>query len=76
MMATKLTLRKVGGSLATTIPKELAERFALKEGDQLFAIETKDGVLLTPYDPDFEEAMEAFGIGRRKYRNALRKLAQ
>jgi putative addiction module antidote len=76
MMATKLTLRKVGGSLATTIPKELAERFALKEGDQLFAIETKDGLLLTPYEPHFEEAMEAFTEIRREYRNAFRELAK
>jgi antitoxin MazE len=75
-MATKLTLRKVGGSLATTIPKELAERLALKEGDQLFAIETEDGVLLTPYDPDFEEAMKAFTEIRREYRNAFRELAK
>jgi antitoxin MazE len=75
-MATRLTLRKVGGSLATTIPKELADRFSLKEGDQLFAVETGDGLLLTPYDPDFADAMEAFEAGRRKYRNTLRKLAE
>jgi antitoxin MazE len=75
-MVTRLTLRKVGGSLATTIPKELAERLAVKEGDHLFAVETEGGVLLTPYDPHFEEAMQAFETGRRKYRNTLRKLAE
>jgi putative addiction module antidote len=75
-MVTKLTLRKVGGSLATTIPKELAERLAVKEGDHLFAVETEGGVMLTPYDPDFEDAMEAFEQIRREYRNAFRELAK
>lgn len=75
-MVTKLTVRRVGGSLSTIIPKELAERMHIAEGDELFAVETEGGVLLTPYDPDFEQAMEAFEIGRRRYRNALRKLAE
>lgn len=75
-MVTKLTIRRVGGSLSTIIPKELAERLRIAEGDELFAVETEGGMLLTPYDPDFERAMEAFEIGRRKYRNALRKLAE
>lgn len=39
-------------------------------------IETENGVLLTPYDPDFERAMVAFQRGARKYLNALRELAK
>ena len=75
-MATKLKLRKVGGSLSTIIPKELADRMNVREGDEFYAVETENGFLLTPVDPDFDRAMEAFEIGRRKYRNALRKLAE
>jgi antitoxin MazE len=75
-MATKLTVRKVGGSLSTIIPKELAEQMRISEGDQLFAVPTEGGVLLTPYDPDFADAMEAFQEIRREYRNALRELAK
>jgi hypothetical protein len=45
-------------------------------GDQVYAHANSDGVHLTPYDPDFDAAMEAFGRTRRKYRNALRKLAK
>ena len=75
-MATKLTLRKIGGSLGTTIPKELVEQMRVGEGDELFAIPTDGGVLLTPNDPDFEKAMAAFEIVRKEYRNAFRELAK
>jgi hypothetical protein len=39
------------------------------------ATATPDGVNLTPYDPDFDDAMAAFERTRAKYRNALRELA-
>lgn len=75
-MVAKLKMRKMGGSLATVIPKDMAERMNLREGDEVFAIETKDGFLLSHYDPEFEAAMAAFEIGRKRYRNALRELAK
>ncbi len=75
-MVIKLTIRREGDSLITTIPEELAERMQISEGDELFAVETENGVLLTTHDPDFERAMEAFEIVRKEYRNALRKLAE
>ena len=40
--------------LSTTWPKELLARLNVKEGDQLFVIETRQGVMVTPYDPQFE----------------------
>jgi antitoxin MazE len=75
-MATKLTVRKIGGSLGTLIPKELAEQMRISEGDQFFAVPAEGGVLLTPYDPDFEDAMAAFEEIRKEYRNAFRELAK
>ena len=63
-------------SLAATIPKELAERYSLEAGDNLLVVETAEGILLSPYDPDVAEAL---AIGRRvskRYRNALRELAK
>lgn len=71
-----ITLRRIGGSLGTTFPKEMIERLNVKEGDQLFVVEREDGVLLTPYDPEFDEAMAIYREGARKYRNALRELAK
>jgi putative addiction module antidote len=69
-------IRKMGGSVGATLPKELAERFHLQAGDELIAIETADGILLTPYDPDVAEALEIGADVQARYRNALRELAK
>jgi len=39
-------------------------------------VETEQGVLLTPYDPNFERAMQIYERGAKKYRNALHELAK
>lgn len=74
-MKKRVTARKMGGSIGTTLPKEMVDRLRIEEGDELTVIETDRGLLITPYDPDFDEAMEAYERGARKYRNALRELA-
>jgi len=74
-MAT-LKLRKVGSSVGVIIPKEILDALHLAEGDQMFASTNNNGLHLTPYDPDFDAAIDAFSRTRRKYRNALRKLAK
>ena len=56
----EITLREVGGSIGATRPKDMADRLHLDAGDNVFAIETADGILLTPYEPDVEA-----GSGRR-----------
>ncbi len=75
-MLKEITMRQAGGSLTATLPKDMADRMNLKAHDKVFAIETPDGVLLTPYDPKFAQAMEIYERGARKYRNALRELAE
>lgn len=75
-MTREITLRKVGGSIGATLPKDMAERLHLAPGDKVFAVETDKGILLTPYDPAVEAAMEAAGRIAGKYRNALRELAR
>lgn len=71
-----ITLRRVGGSLSGTFPKELMDRLNVAEGDKLFVIEREDGILLTPYDPKFEKVLDAYEVLSRKYRNTLRELAK
>ena len=71
-----LKLRKIGSSVGVILPKEMLEILHLSEGDQVFADVTPDGLQLTPYDPEFEAAMQAFSRTRKKYRNALRQLAK
>lgn len=71
-----LKLRKIGSSVGVILPKELLETLRLQEGDQVFADAGQDELRITPYDPDFEAAMKAFEVTRRKYRNALRELGK
>lgn len=73
-MVRTVTLRKMGGSIGTTLPKDLADRFHLDAGDEVFVLPTERGLLLTPYDPAFARAMEAYREGAKRYRNALREL--
>lgn len=75
-MVRTVTLRKMGGSIGATLPKDLAERFHLDVGDQVFVVATEEGLLITPYDPTFEEAMAIYRRGAKKYKNALRELAK
>lgn len=72
----KLKIRKVGNSAGVTLPKELLSRLNVAEGDSVILTETPDGFLVTPFDPEFEAAMDAFEEGSRSYRNALRELAK
>jgi len=72
----EITLRQAGGSVTATLPKEMVDRLQVGPGDRMFAIETEKGLLLTPYDPDFHDAMQAFAEVRRQYRNTLKKLAE
>lgn len=75
-MARKQTLRKVGGSAALVLPKSMLERFHLEPGDEVTVSETEHGILVSPFDPDFAEAMAHYNRITRKYRNALRELAR
>jgi len=75
-MVRKVTLRKMGGSVGATLPKDMADRLHVKAGDEVFVVETEGGVLFTPYDPDFQKAMKAYERTASKYRNALRERAK
>lgn len=75
-MPKETTIRAIGNSAGTTIPKPMLERYRLGEGDRVHLIETDEGILITPYDPNFQEAMEIYAEGAKKYRNAMRELAK
>jgi len=75
-MVKRVTARKMGGSIGATLPRESVERFHIKVGDVLNVVETDEGILITPLDPDFEKALEVYQRGARKYRNALHELAK
>jgi antitoxin MazE len=72
---TQLKLRKTGNSLSTTWPKELLSRLEVKEGDRLFVIETRHGVMVTPYDPQFEQTMRNAAQVIERFKHAYKVLA-
>ena len=75
-MIREVKLRQAGGSVSATLPKDRADRLRLEAGDRVWALETDQGILLTPYDPDTEKALKVAARAARKYRAALRQLAR
>lgn len=72
----RLKLRAVGTSTGIILPKETLRRLNVKEGDSLFAVETPEGYLLTPYDPEVEEQVRVGREFMAKYRDTFRALAK
>ena len=73
---TALKLTRIGNSVGVILPKEVLARLKLEKGDTVFVTEAANGVMLTPYSPEFEQQMK---IGRRimkKRRDVLRELAK
>jgi putative addiction module antidote len=70
-------IKKIGNSSGIILPKDVMARMQIGVGDKLYATLTPDGGFrLTPYDPDFEKAMEVARRGIKRYRNALAELAK
>jgi len=74
-MSDTLKVREIGNSLGVILPTSTLEDLDVEDGDELFAIQTPDGGQLTPYDPEFAEAMEDAREFMRPHRNAFRELA-
>ena len=72
----KIKLIKIGTSTGAIFPKEMLAQLKIHQGDTLFTVETPDGILLTPYDPDVEKQLEAGREFMREYRDTFRALAQ
>jgi putative addiction module antidote len=73
---TTLKLTTVGTSTGVVLPKQLLALMRVEKGDQLYAIETPNGVLLTPYDPDIQEQLEAGERLLEKHRDIFKALAK
>ncbi len=74
-MAQVTRIRKIGNSYGIILNRRLLDALGVGENDKLYPVKLADGIKLTPYDPDFEQAMESNRDYMRRHRNALRKLA-
>lgn len=70
-----LIIRKVGNSLSLTI-SDIAKELGLGEGDKVFVVRTPRGFEISPYDANFDKAVETARDFMRKYPNAMKNLAQ
>ena len=75
-MVRSVKLRRMGGSVGATLPKDMAERLRLSAGDEVLAVETANGILLSPYDADVEEGLAIAAKAQKRYRRALREFAK
>ena len=71
-----LKVTTVGNSVGIILPKEILERLRVTRGDSLYAIETRNGIELTPYNPEFAKQIETAERVMREDRDALRRLAK
>ncbi|MCL7713489.1 AbrB/MazE/SpoVT family DNA-binding domain-containing protein [Stenotrophomonas mori] len=72
----KLKITSIGSSSGIILPKELLARLRLEKGDELYALETPDGIRLTAFDPELAAQMEVAEAIMREDRQVLHKLAQ
>ena len=72
----KIKLTTVGSSTGAVFPKELLKRLNLEKGDELFIMQTTEGLLLTPYDPKLKDQVEAGRAFMRDYRDTFKILAE
>lgn len=75
-MITSLNLTKIGTSTGAVLPKEMLARMKVAKGDTLYAIETAEGYLITPYDPAIEDQLEAGRQFMKEYRDTFKALAK
>jgi putative addiction module antidote len=71
-----LKVTAIGNSLGVILPKELASRLNVQKGDLLHVLVTPRGIELSPFDPALDEQLAAGRSVMKRYRSALRKLAE
>ena len=57
-------------------PEGMLTRMKVEKGDYLYAIETAEGYLLTPYDPAIREELDAGQAFMKRYRDTFKALAE
>lgn len=69
------TIRRVDGDLGLTLPEEVLERYGFSDGSRMHLVMTSQGVMIVPYDQDFEDALAIYEEGATTYDDALQEMA-
>ncbi len=73
---TLLKLTKIGTATAVILPEEMLARLKVENGDNLYAIETTDGYLITPCDPAIADELDAGREFIKEYTGTFKALAK
>jgi len=71
----KLKIDERGGSVGVILPREILKRLRVKQGDELYALETPNGIVLTSNDPGIDEQMAVAEEVLREDGGLLKKMA-
>jgi len=69
-------LRKVGNSMAVTLPAHMVEALHLSENDEIAVESVGDRIVLTRATSDMLDGWVAYQAIEPRYRNANKKLAE
>jgi putative addiction module antidote len=75
-MTTPLKLTRIGTSTGAVLPKEMLAHMKVENGDTLYAIETAEGYLITPYDPAIADEVQVGREFMKEYRDTFKELAK
>lgn len=73
-MLKRIRLRPAGGSVSVRRPKEMTDRLSFRAGDEVLAVETDNGILLTAHDAATLEAYRRGSQIAKRFRHVLRQL--
>jgi putative addiction module antidote len=71
-----LKLTTVGSSTGVVIPVEMLKSMKLEKGDSLYAVETPEGYVLSPYNPEVESQIKQGRAFIKQNREVFKALAE
>ncbi|MGB8601144.1 MAG: AbrB/MazE/SpoVT family DNA-binding domain-containing protein [Rhizomicrobium sp.] len=71
-----LKLRQVGSSTGVVLPKELLAQMNAKQGEEVYATVTPDGLLLSALNPETRAQLELIEAGMDEYKDVYAFLAK
>lgn len=72
----KVKVTAIGNSMGVLLPKEALIKLNVVKGDELYLVDTPEGLTLTPYQQDLDQQIKIAEKVMKKYRNALHQLAK